>query len=108
MNYELLNIVVGIICFLLFVVVQSVTINGIKGTFEEGMIFEKYGKWVKSLGWIGKPLGSCIKCMGASFGGLLFWPTVIWLFDFQMWQVPVFVADVFCVSILSWYFYKKL
>ena len=108
MNYEIINIVFGLTGFLLFVIVQSLVINGIKGTFDEGMIFERYGKWVKSLGWIGKPLGSCIKCMGSVFGGLVYWPFVLCVFGYENWQVPVFISDCFCVSALSWYFYKKL
>lgn len=108
MNWQLLNMVIGLTAFALFVSIQSLAINGIKGSFEEGMIFEKYGKWVKSLGWIGKPMGACIKCMGSVWGGLLYWPAVLWAFGFEIWQVPVFIADAFCVSVLSFYLYKKL
>jgi len=108
LNWQLLNIVIGLVAFILFVVIQALIINGVKGTFEEGMIFEKYGKWVKTLGWIGKPLGGCIKCMGSVFGGLLYWSVAMCVFGFEIWEVPVFIADAFCVSSLSWYFYKKL
>ena len=108
MNYELINIVVGLIAFLLFVIVQSVIINGVKGTFEEGMIFEKYGKWVQGLGKNYKFLGSCVRCMAISFGGLIYWPAVLWIFGFEVWQVFVFIADAFCVSTISFYLYKKL
>lgn len=108
MKHELLNIVIGLIAFLLMVVVQSLTINGIKGTFEEGMIFEKYGNWIKGLGRFGKPLGLCTKCMAVSFGGLIYWPFVIVVFGFHIWQLPVFIVDAFCVSCLSWYIYKKI
>lgn len=108
MNWQLLNIVLGQIAFLLFIIIQSLIINGIKASFDKEMIFEKYGNWVRSLGWIGKPLGACIKCMGSLFGGILYWPATIYLFGFETWQIPVFIANVFCVSVLSFYFYKKL
>jgi hypothetical protein len=39
------------------------------------MIFEKYGRWVASLGWIGKPLGSCSLCFN-------FWVTTVLYLSF--------------------------
>lgn len=108
MNWQLLNIVIGLVAFFLFIVIQSLVINGIKGTFEEGMIFEKYGKWVKELGRNFKFMGSCVKCMAVSFGGLMYWPFVLYIFGFEVWEVLIFVANAFCVSSLSFYFYKNL
>lgn len=36
--------------------------NFLDDCMYQGMIFEKYGKFVNGLGWIGKPLGACIVC----------------------------------------------
>ena len=36
--------------------------NFIDDCISPEMIFGKYGNWVRSLGWIGKPIGGCIIC----------------------------------------------
>lgn len=76
---------------------------------EEGMIFEGAAKWVRKYikEWIAKPLTSCIKCMSSAWGGVTYWPVVVLLFDFQLWQVGLFVVDVFILTYLNFYLYKR-
>jgi hypothetical protein len=39
------------------------------------MIFERYGRWVTSLGWWGKPIGGCPLCFN-------FWITTVFFLSF--------------------------
>lgn len=110
MTHQLLNIVIGLTGFLLFVIVQALVINGIKASMDENMILEKPAGWIKKkLGaTLSKPIVGCIRCFSSFYGGLMYWPTAIYLFGFNLWQVPVFIADAFILVTVSWYFYKKL
>lgn len=36
--------------------------NFLDDCFYQGMIFQSWGKFVKSLGFWGKPIGGCVKC----------------------------------------------
>lgn len=110
MNWQLLNIILGMLAFLVFCILESLVINGIRSTTEKGMIFEKPALWVqKKLGpfW-SHPVVGCIKCSGLSYGGLMFWPAVLQAFGFHWWQVPLYFVNALILSVISWYFYKRL
>lgn len=109
MTQELLNIVLGLIGFILFVIIQALIINGIKEAMNEGMILEKLGKRLKEvLGeyWFA-PFGGCIRCMSSVYGAITYWPVVLYLFGFHWPEIPVFIADTFCLVIVNWIIYKK-
>lgn len=61
----------------------------------------KYSKWIR------KPIIQCIKCMASFWGGLSYWPVVLFLFGFNWLEVPVFFADMFCLTYLNWVLYLK-
>lgn len=110
MKPELLNIAVGLFEFGLFTVLQALFINGVKGAMEEGMILQKFPAWSKKVfgdHW-SKAISGCSKCMASVYGTITYWPCVLWVFGFEVWEVPIFIADVFIVSVLNFYFYKKL
>jgi len=89
--------------------VQSLVINGIKNTMEDGMILGGFAKWVnKNFGefW-SKPVVSCIRCMSSLWGAITFWPPVICCFGFELWQIPVFICDVFVLVYFNYYLYKR-
>lgn len=100
-----------LISFFVFVVLQSLFINGVKAAMEEGNILFGFSKFIEKnvkSEFIKKPLVSCIKCMASVYGAITFWPTVLIVFGFAWWQVPVFVADVFILVTLNWWIYKRL
>ena len=45
---------------------------------SEGMILERYGHWVRGVGWWGKPSGGCLQC-------------------FQFWISIVMIVLYFCL-----------
>jgi hypothetical protein len=92
----------------MFTAVQALIINGVKASMETGMIFEKLGRWMEQIKFIGKPLAGCIRCMASVYGGLTYWPAVLYYYGFEWWQVFLFMADVLVLVVLNWYFYKKL
>lgn len=57
--------------------------------------------------WLRKPLIQCIKCMASFWGGLTFWPVVLYLFGFHFLEIPIFFADMFSLVYINWIFYKK-
>lgn len=99
-----------VVTFLIVCFLQSLVINGVKMATEEGEILEGYGKWLKkTLGsyWC-KPFGLCVKCSASVIGGLMFWPLVLWQYGFEIWQLPLYIANTFIVSAMSWWIYKKI
>lgn len=109
MTQQLLNIVLGLTGFILFVIVQGLIINGIKESMNEGMILDKFGKWLKkTLGeyWFA-PFGGCIRCMASVYGTITYWPVVLIMLGWHWQELPLFVADVFCLVTVNWIIYKK-
>lgn len=77
---------------------------------EDGNILEGYSKWAKKTfgEFWSKPFSGCIRCMASLYGGLLFWPSVIWAFGLHLWELPLFVINTFILVVLNWTFYKRL
>lgn len=118
------EVVLYCISFLIFVVSQSLAINGIYECFRGGCVndivkgkvcsgnifyqlspdfFEKH----KNKIWA-KPLFGCLRCMSSVYGALTFWPIVIMVFGFYPIEIIVFVFDVFILVYLNMFFYKRL
>lgn len=78
--------------FLIYLPIASLMIIGLNKTTDEGMIFERLGRWVKATAgefW-SKPLISCPPCMASAHGSWFFLavlPTTHW----PLWYWPVFV-----------------
>lgn len=118
------TVLLYVISFAIFVVLQSLFINGLHDCFRgnklvdglsgkvdyDGMVFymiapafierNKHKKW-------SKPCYSCIKCMASLWGALTYWPLVIFIFGFHWVEAMVFVYDVFILVFLNWIFYKR-
>jgi hypothetical protein len=119
------EIVLYLVCFLIFVVLQSMVINGIKECFQgsklvdgvsgkvdyQGMIFymiaPKFFERVKNRTWV-KPLWGCVKCMSSVWGGITFWSIVLPVFGFHAIEILVFIFDVFILVYLNYFFYKRI
>ena len=48
---------------LILAVTAAAISNMLDDFMSPDMIFDRYGNWVRSLGWWGKPLGGCLVCM---------------------------------------------
>lgn len=109
LNWQLLNIVIGLIGFILFAIIQALIINGYKESIAEKMAGEKFGKWLKKLlgeYWF-NAFGGCIRCSASGIGAITFWPFVLIFFGWYWQEILLFGADVFVLVYLNFYFYKK-
>mgnify|MGYP000883416007 CR=1 FL=1 len=119
------DLILYLIGFLLFVFIQGIIINGIheclqgsaikdelKGKiFYQGMVIymlaPKFFERVKNETWF-KPFGGCIKCMSSVYGALTYFPFVIGIFGFHLCEIPIFIADIFCLVVINWQIYKRI
>ena len=124
MNQTLITDILYVVGFCLFVVLQSLAINGIfysfqggcvndlnKGKVCSGNIFYKINPsfFEKHRGmWWTMNLWGCVRCMASTYSALTFWPSVVYLFGFHWCEVFVFVFDIFILTSLNYYIYKKL
>jgi hypothetical protein len=121
----MVDIILYGIGFLLMVLIQALVINGIHECFQggamkdelsgkthyQGMVFymlaPKFFERNKYKSW-SKPFFSCVRCMASIYSLITYWPLIIYLFGFTIIEVPIFIADMFCVSIIAWLIYKKI
>jgi hypothetical protein len=100
------------VCFVIFLLVQSLFINGVHYCFEKDNIFYKikpsfFDKHKKEKTWWTMPLWGCVRCMASVYGFATFWPFVIDIFGFHSIEPFVFVMDVFALVTLNWIIYRK-
>lgn len=125
MREQLIIDILFMIGFIVMSLLQAIIINGVheslqgaalkddlsKKTTYQGnilyMIAPRFIEKYKYRYW-SKPLYSCIKCMSSIHGALTYWPLVIYLFGFKWEEIPVYLADVFALVFLNYYFYKKV
>lgn len=105
--------------FSLFLLLQAVFINGVHISFK-GYLDEKgkpHGNILYLLiawrfdgsdHWVFKPLWSCIKCMSSFWGAVSYWPVALTVSCFTWNTVGLFLFDVFCLTYLNFYLYKKV
>lgn len=77
---------------------------------QKGMILESFGIWLrKVLGdyWF-KPFGGCVACMASVWGSITFWISVLPLFRFGIYEVWIWVMDVFILVSVNSIIYKKV
>ena len=110
-----------ILSFVLFMIIQSLVINGIYECFQGKMVkymdgekpegnilypikrlFEKH----ISIYWQ-RPLWGCVRCMSSFWGSITFWGTIIPIFGFYWFEVWVWMLDMFALVYLNYYFYSK-
>lgn len=105
-----MELLVNVILFSLFVVMQSLFINGVHYAFSKDnlinrinpIFFEKHKKK-----WWALPVWSCIRCMSSVWGAITFWPPVIDVFGFNVTEIYVFIFDLGILISLNWIVYKK-
>lgn len=93
----------------IFVIFQSLAINGFEQSMGEGMILNFYKKWLqKQKSWIGKPLGLCIQCASSVIGGIIFWPAALYCFGYKPIEWYVWGVDILVLVSLNLFIYKRL
>lgn len=113
-----------LIGFLIFVLLQAVAINGVYELFRGGcvndikegrkcsgnlfyMIAPDFFERNKNKKW-GNPLWSCVKCMASVWSAITFFPLVIFIFDFHLVEIFIWVFDSFVLVTLNYWVYKRL
>lgn len=104
------EIALYLFCFSVFVVLQSLAINGIHESMSEGQVLNPFKKWLSkyvSEYWM-NPLGNCVRCMASVYGSITFWFLVVPIFGFYFIEILIFIFDVFILVSLNYFFYKRL
>lgn len=123
----MINLLIYIICFCLFVILQAYVINGVhycfkytihkkvetNETYIEGNIFYKVSLWFNKrenriCKFLSKPLFNCIRCMASIWGTITFWVAVIPIIGFYPQEIIVWLFDILILVSLNWQIYKKM
>jgi len=103
------EVLIYLVSFLIFTVLQSWFINGVKEAFNEGFILhpvkKKLSKHIKEF-WL-RPFFGCIRCMASFYSAITFFPLTIYLFGFRWEEIPVYIFNVGILIYLNFYFYKR-
>jgi hypothetical protein len=100
----------NIIVFSIFLVLQSLFINGVKYCFEKDNLFYNINPIFFERHkdkWWAKPLWRCIRCMASVYGTITFWPAVLYAFGFNVIEIPLFLFDIAILIPINWIIYKK-
>lgn len=61
----------------------------------------KFSKWVRM------PTFGCIRCMSSFWSLFTYWLPMIWVFDFHIWMVPLWVANISAVTFVNTYIAQR-
>ena len=92
---------------IIFLVLNSLYINGLRLAFEEGMIFEKLGELGEEyFGKMWMPVAGCVTCMASIHS----WPYLIGFIDWSDWKRGVIEAILYICALAATntIIYKKL
>ena len=92
---------------IIFLVLNSLYINGLRLAFEEGMIFEKLGELGEEyFGKMWMPVAGCVTCMASIHS----WPYLIVFIDWSDWKRGVIEAILYICALAATntIIYKKL
>lgn len=98
-----------LVMFLIFCLVQSMAIVGLRNCFSDNEIFSgvaRFVKWVLGEYW-SRPFVSCVKCMASVWGSATFWPPVIHFYGFNWFEIYVWIIDMFVLVFLNYFLYKR-
>jgi len=124
MNCNIGDIVLYAISYAIFLVIESLAINGWheacrgscvqdlhKGKVCSGNIIYKLNPsfFEKNRGktWF-LPLFGCVRCESSAIGGLIFWPTVLFLFGFHFFEIFLYILNTCALTTLNYWVYKRL
>jgi hypothetical protein len=92
---------------IIFLLLNSLYINGLRLAFEEGMIFEKFSEWGEEyMGKLWMPVAGCVTCMASIHS----WPYLISCIDWTdlapaLVQAFLYICALAAVNTII---YKKL
>lgn len=92
---------------IIFLLLNSLYINGLRLAFEEGMIFEKLGEIGEEyFGKMWMPVAGCVTCMASIHS----WPYLIGFIDWSDWKRGVIEAILYICALAATntIIYKKL
>ena len=103
-----LKTVCYLISFAIFIILQSLFINGVNESFTDGNIFYSLRKRLDDIlkEWVKKPLYSCVKCQSSFYGIITFMPTVVYLYGFKWVEIPILIFDIFILVTVNFIIYK--
>lgn len=93
--------------FCILLLLQSIIINGIYRAFKLLGLTAYLDKKIKKE-WIKKPIFKCIECCSSFWGTIIFYPAVIWAYGFHVWEIPVWVCNIFALVVLNFIIFKKI
>ena len=99
-----------LISFLIFVILQSFFINGVKYSMGKGMILEGLSNWLRiKLGdyWF-KPFGGCVACMASVYGTISYWAAILPIFGANVYEIEIWIFDIFILVSINFIIYKQL
>lgn len=125
MIVSLLSDILYLIGFIVMSIIQSIVINGIYESFRGSPIKDDMSGRINYQGNIlymiapklfekhkykywSKPIYTCVKCASSFWGGITYWPFIIYLFGLHWIEIPVFIANVFSLVYLNYFFYKRV
>ncbi len=106
----MINVLLYLVSFLIFVVLQALAINGWNEAWKIDMIFYPIRKFLlKHIKEVYlKPVILCVKCESSAIGGVTFWMTVLPIFGFHPFEIWIWIMDTFILVTLNWIIYKKM
>jgi len=99
-----------LVSFILFVLVESLAINGVYESFTNGNIFHRIAPGFIDSNrdkWWTKPLYSCTKCMASVWGSIFYWGTVLQVFGFHSFEIWAWIVNVFMLVVVNFQIYKR-
>lgn len=102
-----MKLLIYLLSFSIFVLLQGLFINGVNACFKEGMIFHKIGQPLKDY-FYAKPLYSCVRCMASWWGAMTFIPAYLYLFGRNWEMIPLLIFDIFILVTVNFWIYKKV
>lgn len=104
------DIFILLVCFILFVLIEALAINGVYESFTKGNIFHRIAPGFIDRNrekWWTKPLYSCTKCMSSVWGSLFYWVIVLQVFGFHSIEISGWVINVFMLVVVNFQIYKR-
>jgi len=105
----MIDLLYFLLCFSIFIVLQSLFINGYRDLFNDGMILYKLRLLIdKNVNefWR-KPIYSCVKCLSSTIGTFTFLSASIYLFGLRWEEIPLLIFDIVILVYANYFFYKR-
>ena len=83
---------------LIFLLLNSLYIVGLRLAFEEGMIFEKFSEWGEEyVGKLWMPIAGCVTCMASIHS----WPFLLTQIDWSNWHRGILESVLYICALAA-------